>query len=190
MSKKDWEAVVENGNDVVDESHEEVATKETVEPAGALEHPSYEELEERVTQLEEALRLKTDEGVRIAADAKNMERRSLEEVRKAKNYALTEFARDMLAVSDSLEHALKTCKEHPVMQEGIELTQRQLFSALERFGVKSFDPTGEKFDPICHEAMTMIEDPNVDSGKVITVFQKGYWIADRLLRPARVVVSK
>ncbi len=195
MSDKKWEELADEEVAISDEINEggpveENGTQEEVALAGVLEHPSYKELEAKLTQLEEELRLQADRAVRAAAEAENARRRASEDVRKARDYSNTEFARDLLAVGDSLEQALLLCAEHPVMKEGIELTAKQLNSTFERFSVKVFDPTGEKFDPTSHEAMTMIEDPKVESGKIITVFQKGYWINDRLLRPARVVVAK
>lgn len=191
MSDKKWEKLAEE-EAIQDEINEgsPVKTPEEAVLAGVLEHPSYKQLEDRLTELEEELRVQTDKSARIAADAENIRKRAADDVRKAKDYSLTEFARELLAVGDSLEQALKLCEEHPMMKEGIDLTLKQLHSAFARFSVKVFEPVGEKFDPTCHEAMTMVEDPAVEAGKIITVFQKGYWISDRLLRPARVVVAK
>lgn len=195
MSDKDWQSLAEEEKEILDEVQgKKKGEKEDEEGSssvgGALEHPSYQELEERLTALEEEVRLEKDKAMRAMAEADNARRRAAEEVRKARDYSLTEFARELLAVSDSLDQALITCAEHPAMKEGIELTLKQLHSTFDRFSVKVFDPMGEKFDPVCHEAMTMVEVPNEESGKIITVFQKGYWISDRLLRPARVVVAK
>lgn len=192
MSNKKWEALAEEESAIQDEINEgaPVKTAEEIALAGVLEHPSYKQLEDRLTALEEEVRIQTDKAIRTAAEAENMRKRAAEDVRKARDYSLTEFARELLAVGDSLEQAVKLCEDHPVMKEGIDLTLRQLHSAFERFSVKVFEPVGEKFNPESHEAMAMVEDPAVEAGKIITVFQKGYWISDRLLRPARVVVAK
>lgn len=192
MSNKKWENLAEEEPAIQDEISEgsPVKTAEEAALAGVLEHPSYKQLEERLTALEEEVRIQTDKAIRTAAEAENVRKRAVEDVRKARDYSLTEFARELLAVGDSLEQAVKLCEEHPVMKEGIDLTLRQLHSAFERFSVKVFEPVGEKFNPESHEAMAMVEDPAVEAGKIITVFQKGYWISDRLLRPARVVVAK
>ncbi len=196
MTDKDWRTVEQTfAEDEKETLHDVQDKKETGEEentsvTGILEHPSYKELEARLTAMEEEARTQADKAVRAMAEAENARRRAAEEVRKAREYSLTEFARELLAVSDSLEQALQICAEHPAMKEGIELTLKQLHSAFERFSVKTFDPIGEKFDPVCHEAMSMVEVPDTESGKIITVFQKGYWISDRLLRPARVVVAK
>lgn len=191
MTEKNWQTLAEEETDILDEAEgKTTAGEEEISIAGVLEHPTYKELEARLTALEEEARVQTDKAVRAMAEAENARRRAADDVRKARDYSLTEFARELLAVGDSLEQALQICAESPVMKEGIELTLRQLHSAFDRFSVKVFDPVGEKFDPISHEAMTMVEDPNTESGKIITVFQKGYWINDRLLRPARVVVAK
>lgn len=190
MTDKDWQKLAEEETEILDEVQDKNIEEDSASVGGALEHPSYKELEDRLTALEEEVRLEKDKAVRAMAEAENARRRAAEEVRKARDYSLTEFARELLAVSDSLDQALPLCEEHPAMKEGIELTLKQLHSAFDRFSVKVFDPMGEKFDPVCHEAMSMVEVPNTESGKIITVFQKGYWISDRLLRPARVVVAK
>lgn len=192
MTDKDWQSLADEEMEIFDEvNNKKTGVQEDADSvAGALEHPTYKELEERLTALEEEVRLEKEKAIRAMAEAENARRRAAEEVRKVRDYSLTEFARELLAVSDSLEQALPICAEHPSMKEGIELTQKQLYSTFDKFSIKVFDPMGEKFDPICHEAMSMVEVPNVESGKIITVFQKGYWINDRLLRPARVVVAK
>ena len=192
MTEKDWQSLADEEMEILNEvkDNKNSEKEELRDVSGALEHPSYKALEDRLTALEEELRLEKEKGMRALAEAENARRRAVEEVRKARDYSLTEFARELLAVSDSLEQAMPICADHPSIKEGIELTQKQLHSTFDKFSIKVFDPMGEKFDPISHEAMSMVEVPNVESGKIITVFQKGYWINDRLLRPARVVVAK
>lgn len=193
MTDKKWESLAEEENSILDETQQEDSTQhseETTVIAGILEHPDYKKLEALLARAE----AKADENLSVAmrekAERENATRRFNEDLRKTRDYSLTEFARSLLAVSDSLDQAVPLCADSPTMKEGIELTQKQLYTVFDQFAIKIFDPTGEKFDPLCHEAMSMVENPDVASGHVVMTFQKGYWINDRLLRPARVIVSK
>jgi molecular chaperone GrpE len=109
----------------------------------------------------------------------------------ARKYAVERFATELLAVRDSLEMGLQAAEGSGVSEliEGSKATLKQLSSTMERFGVTEVDPLGEPFDPTLHEAMTMRPSAEVEPNTVLTVFQKGYTLNGRLLRPARVVVS-
>jgi molecular chaperone GrpE len=143
----------------------------------------------------EALRAKVDENwdryVRAAAELENVRKRASRDVENAHKFALERFATDLLAVCDSLEMALQTDQEASIesLREGSEATLKLLNSILQRFGVEQVDPEGEPFDPNLHEAMTMQPSATAEPGSVLTVFQKGYALNGRLLRPARVVVA-
>ena len=126
-------------------------------------------------------------GARCASE--NIRRRAEEEVSKARKFAVESFAENLLPVIDSLEAAASD-KSGDVakLQEGVALTLRQLISALERSKVAVIDPAGQKFDPHQHQAISMVpaeQEPNT----VVAVLQKGYLIADRVLRPALVTVA-
>ncbi len=117
----------------------------------------------------------------------------------AKAYAIANFARDMLQVSDNLSRALEAipaeAKEggdagFKSLIEGVDLTGRAMLSALERHGVKMLDPQGERFDPNFHQAMFEVPNPDVPNNTVVQVVQTGYVIGDRVLRPAMVGVAK
>ena len=131
--------------------------------------------------------------VRAAAELENVRKRAARDVENARRYALENFARDLLAVLDSLEMGLDAARnsdgEAEALQEGGEATLKLLTRTLERFGVEVLDPTGEPFDPEFHEAMTMQPSEDAEPGTVLTVVQKGYTLNGRLLRPARVVVA-
>ena len=143
----------------------------------------------------EELKAKVDENweryVRAAAELENVRKRANRDVENAHKFALERFASDLLAVCDSLEMALQTDQEVSVesLREGSEATLKLLNSVMQRFGVEQLDPAGEPFDPNLHEAMTMQPSSTVEPGSVLTVFQKGYALNGRLLRPARVVVA-
>ena len=129
--------------------------------------------------------------LRAAAEVENVRKRAARDVENAHKFALDRFATDLLAVCDSLEMALAAEGTPSVesLQEGSEATLKLLGTVLQRFGVEQVDPQGEPFDPNLHEAMTMQPSEDVEPGSVITVFQKGYALNGRLLRPARVVVA-
>ncbi|MDG2376850.1 MAG: nucleotide exchange factor GrpE [Woeseiaceae bacterium] len=131
-----------------------------------------------------------DKYLRAAAELENVRKRAARDVENAHKFALERFASDLLTVCDSFEMAL-AADEASVesLQEGNEATMKQLIGILQRFGVEEVDPEGEPFDPELHEAMTMQPTDDVEPGSVITVFQKGYALNGRLLRPARVVVA-
>ena len=143
----------------------------------------------------ETLQAKADENwdkyVRAAAELENVRKRAEREVANARKFALERFATDLLAVCDSLDMALATEGEASVesLREGNEATLKLLNSVMERFGVEVLDPHGEPFDPTYHEAMTMQPSEDAEPGSVLNVFQKGYALNGRLLRPARVVVA-
>ena len=131
-----------------------------------------------------------EEWLRARAETDNVRRRAQEDVAKAHRFGIEGFASALLAVKDSLDAAL-TVENTSVesFKEGVELTARQLDSALEKFVIKQVVPMGEKFDPHKHQAISQVESDQ-EPGTVVQVLQKGYLIHDRVLRPALVVVSK
>jgi molecular chaperone GrpE len=140
-----------------------------------------------------------DRLLRTLAEMENLRRRTERETRDARQYAVANFARDLLAVADNMQRALDTLsadfrdQADPVVKshiEGVELTERELVKVMEKHGITKFEPKGQKFDPNVHQAMLEVPDPSVPSGTVVQVMQPGYMIADRVLRPALVGVSK
>lgn len=129
--------------------------------------------------------------VRAAAELENFRKRSERELENARRYAIERFAQDLLPVADALEAALQAAgAEGGTIAAGIQATLRELHRAFEKAAIKVIDPAGEPFDPAWHEAMVAQESPDHPPGTVLTVVQKGYSLHGRLLRPARVVVSK
>lgn len=135
----------------------------------------------------------SDKLLRVQADLENLRRRGEREVAAAHRYALEGFAKELVNVRDSLElgaEAARASVDIEKLREGVDLTLRQLSSVFEKFGVKEVNPVKQKFDPTFHQAMSVQEAADLDPNTVIAVFQKGYLLHDRLLRPALVQVSK
>ena len=140
-----------------------------------------------------------DKLLRTLAEMENLRKRTEREVADARHYGVQTFARDMLAVADNMRRALDAVAPElresgqsgvKALLDGIELTERELLKALEKNGVRQFNPQGEKFDPNFHQAMFEIPDASVPAGSIVQVVQPGYMISGRVLRPALVGVSK
>jgi molecular chaperone GrpE len=140
-----------------------------------------------------------DKFLRLAAEMDNLRRRTEREVKDAKSYSVSGFARDMLSVSDNLRRALEALPEElksgadagiNSLIEGVEMTERSMLSAMERHGIKKMDAEGQKFDPNFHQAMFEIPNTAVPNNTVVQVVQAGYIIGERVLRPAMVGVAK
>ncbi|MBW8847276.1 MAG: nucleotide exchange factor GrpE [Burkholderiales bacterium] len=164
---------------------EDAANAAAGEPTAAELNP-----EAKIAELEGRLAEMSDAYLRAKAEVENIRRRADEDVAKARKFAVEAFAEAMLPVMDSMEAAIATpdAKVETVL-EGVHATRRQLASALERNRVVEINPTaGTKFDPHQHQAISVVpaqQEPNT----VVAVLQKGFLIADRVLRPALVTVS-
>jgi molecular chaperone GrpE len=146
----------------------------------------------------EAAELK-DKVLRTLAEMENLRRRTEREVADARSYGIAGFARDVLGIADNMQRALDAARQElggaaepgaRTLLDGVELIERELLKALEKNGVRKFEPQGERFDPNLHQAMYEVPDPSVASGMVMQVIQPGYMIGERILRPAMVAVSK
>jgi molecular chaperone GrpE len=140
-----------------------------------------------------------DRLLRTLAEMENLRKRTEREVADARLYGASSFARDVLAVADNMRRALDAVPPESRAEaeagmkslvEGVELTERELIKALEKNGVRQFNPQGEKFDPNVHQAMFEVPDASVPAGSIVQVVQPGYMIGERMLRPALVGVSK
>jgi molecular chaperone GrpE len=160
---------------------------ENAESAAVDSTPS---LEEMLRQAELKVAEHHDAWLRAKAETENVRRRAQEDIAKASKFAIERFAGELLAVKDSLEAALAT--ENPSVESlksGTELTLKQLVAAFEKSALKEINPVGEPFNPNFHQAISMI-DSEQEANTVVTVLQKGYLLADRVLRPALVIVAK
>lgn len=148
-------------------------------------------LEQRLAEAEAKSAELHDAFLRAKADAENMRRRAQEDIARAHKFAIESFAEAMVPVKDSLEMALKV--ETPSIEslkEGVDMTLKQLSAAFEKNRLLEINPqTGEKLDPMKHQAISMVPAEQ-EANTIVTVLQKGYMIADRLLRPALVIVSQ
>lgn len=174
----------------VPETKAEQSAAGAEEQAGAEEALRWQqEIEELKARAEELL----DHARRAQAELDNVRKRAARDVENAHKYALDRFVAELLPVVDSLEMGLAASTEAgdpESLRQGVELTLKMFVTALGKFGVQVIAPEGEKFNPDRHEAVSMQKVEGVESGKVITVMQKGYELNGRLVRPAMVVVSQ
>lgn len=152
----------------------------------------------RIAELEKELdAAKTNERdsvLRARAEVDNIRRRAEQDVEKAHKFALEKFANELLPVIDSLERAVELADKQNTdlhaMIEGVELTLKSLYSAMNKFGVEPVDQVGCPFNPDVHQAMSMVESAEHPANHIVMVLQKGYTLNGRLIRPAMVMVSK
>lgn len=170
------------------------AEPESEEEAKTEEAPSVETLARQVAEAQEKAAENWDKLLRVKAEMDNLRRRTEKDLQSAHKYALEKFSKELLPVVDSLELGLQSLKgDDEAIQElrkGVELTLKQLQTAFEKFNIKSVNPTGEPFNPEHHQAMSMLPSEEHEPNSVMTVFQKGYLLNERLLRPAMVIVSQ
>jgi molecular chaperone GrpE len=151
-----------------------------------------------ISALESELAAAKDQALRALAEAENTRRRAQREIEDNSKYALANFARDLLSVADNLRRALdaipldarRADKALDTFATGVELTEREIVAAFERYGVKRIDAAGRPFDHNFHQAVMQVETPDQAPGTVVQVFQPGYVIHGRLLRAAMVSVAK
>jgi molecular chaperone GrpE len=153
-------------------------------------------LKENAALLEEKASLQ-DRLLRALAEAENTRRQASRTAEEARRFAIADFARELLIVIDNLQRTIDAAdsqgpstRENATLIEGVQATLRVLLQTLERFGVRGIQALGQRFDPNLHEAVMEVDDPAQAPGTVTQVMEDGYTIHGRLLRPARVVVSK
>jgi|SaaInl8_120m_RNA_FD_contig_101_26287_length_3150_multi_3_in_0_out_0_3 molecular chaperone GrpE len=195
----DLSTVMDEGEtEVVLENEEE--RESCQEPDGDVSTDSHE-IKDSLDNLKEQLLVATeksaenwDKFLRLKSDMENLKRRTEREVSNAHKFGLEKFISNLLPVMDSMEMGILAAQEDSAevdsLREGVELTLKMVMDVVNKSGVEIVDPQGEKFDPQKHEAMGMQEVADVDPNTVTLVIQKGYSLNERLLRPARVMVSK
>ncbi len=171
------------GNTIIDETITET-------PIPEVHIDTQPSIEEQFRTLELKATEHYDAWLRAKAESENIRRRAQEDVSKAHKFAVEKFAGELLAVKDSLEAALAVPEQTvDSFKSGVELTLKQLISAFDKNALHEINPVGEKFDPHKHQAIGMVPSEQ-EANTVVTVLQKGYLIADRILRPALVMVAQ
>lgn len=178
-------------------SHEEYTETEKAadeNQAQPQEEVTVEGLQSQLATLAAAFESAKEQSLRSQADAQNARRRAEQDVEKAHKFGLEKIVNDLLPVVDNLERALAAIDQNnesfAAVIEGIQLTHKSFVDALARHQVIAVNPQGEPFDPQLHQAVSAVPNPDVEPNTVINVFQKGYTLSGRLVRPAMVVVSK
>ena len=159
---------------------------------GVLNHPSYLELEEKLTISEQKAHENWEKSVRALAEVDNIRRRAERDVEHAHRFGVERLVKELIPVLDSMEQALQAAEQinDTSMIEGIQLTHKLMIDALSKFQVQKIEALNQQFNPNLHEAMAMHETDEAPANTVINVFQQGYILGERVVRPARVVVSK
>ena len=177
IENQETEINLEDGDSI---SEEIVFEDETTEP-------------EEVKSDEAIIKDLEDQVLRAKAEVQNVRRIAAQEVTKARLFGVETLAKEFLSVGDNLERAVISCEDSEeinVIKEGLELTLKSLESSLSSAGIEAIEFNDKSFDPERHEAISVIEDDTLEQNTIIDVVQKGYTIMDRILRPAKVVVSK
>ena len=150
-------------------------------------------LQNQLEKLQEQSKVSLDKVVRAQAEMENLRKRAARDVENAHKYALEKFTNELLPIMDSLELGLSAsvkAKNLDDLCKGMELTLEMFNTVMEKFGITMIEPKGEKFNPELHDAVSMQETDDSNSGIIIKVMQKGYTLNGRLIRPAMVVVAK
>jgi len=147
-----------------------------------------------LSKLEVQLEEMRDQVLRHQAEVQNVKRRAEQDVEKARKYALERFCNELLPIVDSLEMAILSAspdqEDSESILKGVKLTLKMFVDTLAKFNLEQIDPEGEPFDPKSHQAVSMVENNEVEPNTVLSVMQRGYVLSGRLIRPAMVVVSK
>ncbi len=171
----------------------EVVVEASPEIQNELPAPTYEELQQMLTEAQAKAEEHWNQVLRVQAESDNSRRRAERDVENAHKYALERFVNELLPVKDSLEMGEAAASAEGAdlakVREGLELTGKMLAAAVAKFGVVELNPMGEKFNAERHQAMAMQDLPDAIPNTVVAVYQKGYQLNDRLVRPAMVVVA-
>jgi len=182
------EIMAEENLDLQETKAEEMSTEEVTDA-------TLGEALKKLVDAEEVASRANDDLLRVQAEMQNLRRRSEQDIEKAHKYSQEKFSTELLSVMDNLERALAAAANHEddtvkAIYEGVDLTLKSFTDCFNRFHIEAVDPMGEPFDPQLHQAMTIIENAEVEPNTVIEVMQKGYTLHGRVIRPAMVVVSK
>lgn len=188
------ETVAEQAEAAPQEASAEAQPEAQAEAAPQGDESGVDQLQAELEKAQAALQEAEEQVLRARADVQNIRRRAEQDVEKARKFALEKFASELLPVVDNLERGLESAAQEnaavDAIREGVEMTLNMFQGALGKFNVEVVDPAGAPFDPNHHQAMSMVENGEVEPNTVLHVMQKGYLLNGRLLRPAMVVVAK
>jgi len=181
--------------DQVESSVNEADLAEEISEASAQQGAEPAELlalaQARIDELTHEL---SEQKLRTAAEVQNIRRRAEQDVEKAHKFALDKFAQELLPVVDSLERAIDACQAEDeatvALRQGVEMTLSLFLNSVAKFNLEPVNPMEQPFDPELHQAISMVDVPNMAANTVVSVMQKGYTLNGRLVRPAMVVVAK
>ncbi len=197
-SKNKWESLnqAQSGEEVHENDALDSESPGNNDEEGLLEK-DYTVTEEKITALEEKVNENWNKAVQAMAELDNVRKRAERDVANAHKYGVEKLLKELVPIIDSLEQALSSQVDNieeneavNAMKQGIQLTLQLFSDVMAKFGVHQIDPLGKPFDPNHHEAMSMQDAPDAPPGSVIAVFQKGFLLNERVIRPARVIVAK
>lgn len=184
MKDKDLEKLMKE-----DPAADEAAAEEKEECSTAEEKSETDELREALQKAEEALEAEKDQHLRLMAEYQNYRNRTTEEKKKIYGDAKADCVKELLTVADTFDRAIEADCTDETYKKGVEMTYSQLKKAFEKLGIEEVSPLGEEFDPNLHNAIRQVEEGDFEENTVCEVYQKGYKLGDRLVRPAVVAVK-
>ncbi len=198
MSKDQPSPESQADSELIESESEQIAESENEEIAEVVESDeaevSVQMLQKQLAKAEKKAAENWDKVLRIQAEMENLKRRTQKDLESAHKYGLEKFAKELLSVIDSLELGIQAAAsdvpEVVKLKEGSELTVKQFEAVFAKFNIEAIDPLGQPFNPEFHQAMTMAPTDEAEPNTVINVFQKGYVLNGRLIRPAMVVVAQ
>ncbi len=180
--------------EVLEQTKQAFSEGQTGEAAEAAGEVTIEALQQELEQAQQQAAANLDKAIRTMAEMENLKKRVQKDLDDERKYGLAKFAKELLSVLDSLELGIQAAvgdsPEMVKLREGSELTIKQFESVFAKFNIETVDPTGQPFNPEFHQAMVMQPSATAQPNTVLNVFQKGYVLNGRLLRPAMVVVAK
>ena len=194
MSEKEQKMNDDANVENVEAQTAEEAVKQADEELDTAQDAVQEDIAALLVEAQTEAEKHKDLALRVQADMENLRRRTRLDVESAHKYALEKFVNALLPAMDSMEMGIDAASKEEAtiesIREGVEMTFKQMLDVLQEFSVERVNPTGEKFDPTLHEALTMIPSPDHESNTVVETIQKGYTLNERLVRAARVIVAQ
>lgn len=192
MTNKEIDELMKDGSADTEESAaetEKADAENAVEEDAAEESSELDTLKDALAKAEDALEAAKDQHLRLMAEYQNYRNRTAEEKKKIYGDAKADCIKELLNLADTFDRAVEAECSDETYKKGVELTYSQMQKAFEKLGITVVDPLGEDFDPNLHNAIRQVEEGDFEENKVCDVYQKGYTLGDRLIRPAVVAVK-